>query len=302
MSQARSRLRSRVVSAFAGALVLPVVILASCIDRPAPTEQVRQSSVQSSASITGTDTAWNFFSVDLNIRSEVGSRIVHPPVQLHIERRLQSDGWRTHLQFTPPSHTGEASNGEVAGADFDGAGRFIGAFDSRGRRVYLGPAEDPATNARHFSLGLAAIGFPAASARSLHPGSAGNAITPGRDNNGRTGREWLDQLVITPGSSARTLTVLRNRIGTTARDLDPNVQFLTSAGNQVIEEQFDKGVGAVVGQSLTSDGRIQVAVRKEYRRIDPLRSVLSRIVTERLTPKGTERLTVELTNLRLEGR
>jgi hypothetical protein len=118
----------------------------------------------------------------------------------------------------------------------------------------------------------------------------------------RSSRAWIDQLVVTPASRARTVDRLQRQHGP-AVDWSGNQDRYRSARNgAVAEEVFDRSIGAVLRQSVTTHEGILVRTAKEFVAGGGGRYVLRRVVTEYPRGGATTRLVQEFNNLQIEAR
>lgn len=270
------------------------------------------------ASIIGADTEWNRLVIEMTLSREraarpgaaVLTRVGTPSHRVHIERSLRSGGWETEVAFARDLRTPDDS-ASVAKVRLDASGSVLAAYDTRGGIVDVptqtGPRHTLADVTR-LAVSLVAPGARdrvAASAHSLRSTDALRVVTSGRPATAGTSaanRVWLDQFIVTPASRERTLARLQRQYGTPVDESGGEAHYRAVRGGVVRDEVFDRSIGAVVREVLSTDQGLRIRVTRVFAPAGNGRYVVRQLLTEYPARDGSlTRLKQEFTTVRVEA-
>jgi hypothetical protein len=242
---------------------------------------------------SGTDSTWNYYSADVVLSMEGDYAGFEYPdayrsVSMHVERTLAGDGnWHTVNTLDPLEPMGpipaNGSHYAIGRTEHDDASTYFRMYDRQGNLIPedpLGPDFPPAGG----------LGYRPDSAAPLpeypeHPGgppppdecfdhcepepsgSLASLRTTGASDS--SGREWLDNVVVTPAARARNAARVLQRYGramSTVRGMD---RYARKRGEMVLEILIDPVLGAVAEESMTVGGRRVARVTYSYSMVRP---------------------------------
>jgi len=294
-------------SQFLPSLVVVVTsLVGACTDSPIPTTDRATGSPRFVASVAGPDSEWNYFAADITIRRDGRGLTARGPstTQIRLERQLQNDGWQTRVNLRPEAPN-RADSGAVTTVVFDPRGAVVATYDASGHKIGIPPRSGKQRSLAQVAELATAIDGGKAASRIDHrktlpvrrlPSTAKPAMSP-------TGRQWLDQLIVTPSARRRTLATLQTRYGLAA-DPDERMNHFRREGAGSVEEViFDAHIGAVVRQSVGRSTGEFSRVMREFIDTGGGRYVLHRLIFEHgAAGRSVARLTEEFNNVQAESR
>lgn len=279
------------------------------------------------------DDGWDYYNADVTIIREAGyngAGMYTPESQsaYNIEQRLQLGTWNMRVQAAAHDPTGDGTMapGEVDASrvETDDNVAYLRLFDRNGSALtttpppmqsYVGnplppygdtvPAfPSPPPGGTPQRTGSSPAGGPLLS----RVGSVASTSQPAANGvgaaRGRRGRDWLDEIVVTPRGRARLLARLTTGFGPRVGRLGRLDRYVRRRGAHVVEHLLDPEIGAVVEENIAEGGRLLLHVTRQYDRLDANRHVLRAVRFELATGAGDEHQAIvyRLDNIRIEAR